>query len=67
MNVSKLVKFMDELHPDIQNYSKQETHRMRDCISKGQLANFHEGDFVLVGCEKCFEGRIIVRILARST
>lgn len=47
---------MDELHPLVQNHTQQARHRIRQSRSRGELANFTEGDYVLVPREYFFQG-----------
>lgn len=56
MNVSTLVTAMDALHPVVDASLHVHRNRARNTRSKGQLANFSEGDYVLVAREQFFEG-----------
>ena len=47
-NIDNLRKKMDELHPIIDEAVINSRSRQREKMSKGQLPNFSEGDFVLV-------------------
>lgn len=55
-NIQQLVKIMDNLHPRIHAHVMAQRQRMRASKSRGELANFTEGDYVLVAREEFFEG-----------
>lgn len=48
MQVTQLQKFMDDLNPVIQTSLSDNRKRIRDHMSRGNLPNFQEGDYVLV-------------------
>lgn len=48
LNGKELVKLCEELHPRVQSRLAKNRKQARDAASRGQLANFTEGDFVLV-------------------
>lgn len=47
-NIENLLKICSELHPTVQSSLQSNRKRARDQGSSGKLANFTEGDFVLV-------------------
>lgn len=55
VNVDNLISHMDQLHPVIQLQLQQQRAQSRSVRSRGELANFTEGDFVLVAREEFFE------------
>ena len=56
LNVDQLVQFMEELHPRVFEHTQASRDRMRQTRARGQLANFMEGDYVLVAREDFHEG-----------
>lgn len=55
-NLDLVVREMDELHPLVEKSLTQQRNRMRVARQKGDLANFREGDYVLVAREQFHEG-----------
>lgn len=53
--VNRLVTYINQLHPLIQTKLQQERARSRTAISRGELANLKESDYVLVVREEVFE------------
>lgn len=47
-NTEALVKAMDDLHPIVEQALTKQHELIRDALHRGELANFQDGDFVLV-------------------
>lgn len=77
LNVSMLIKYMDELHPLIYQNMQKEPGRNRQARIQGKLANFREGDYVLVArdafskrenlCFRWREPRRVIKVLSDYT
>lgn len=55
LHVDSLIKYMDQLHPMIHSQLQKNRSQSRSVRSRGELANFTEGDYVLVAREDFFE------------
>lgn len=56
LNMQALVKEMDDLHPVVEESLTKQRERMRNARHRGELANFQEGDFVLVARDDFHKG-----------
>lgn len=56
INIQTIIKAMDELQPLVDQSVSQQRQRIRECRHKGELANFREGDYVLVARDTFHEG-----------
>lgn len=63
VNISELVMYMENLHPVVHKHTQSEGEQIRKSREKGQLANFTEGDYVLVVREYLFEDeKLLIRL-----
>lgn len=55
-NIQSLITAMEDLHPLIEHSLEKERKRIRNARNRGELANFQEGDFVLVARDDFHKG-----------
>lgn len=55
LNINSLIAHMDNLHPLIHQQLQKDRSRSRSVRSRGELANFTDGDYVLVAREDFFK------------